>query len=55
MKRTIVVLKKVSLQTKYCAVIRNRKLDNNVRMINRKIKSIVGTQNGGWRLIKRQI
>ena len=49
MKRTIVVLKKVSLQTND----KKSKLDNNVRMINRKIKSIVGTQNGGWRLIKR--
>ena len=44
---------KASLQSEYSAEIGNSKLENNVRMVNRKIKSIVETQNGGWRLIKR--
>ena len=49
MKGTIIVLKMpISLQTEYSAVIKNRKLDKNVRMINKNIKSIV--ENTKWRL-----
>ena len=50
---TVLFCIKASLQSEYSAEIGNRKLENNVRMVNRKIKSIVETQNSGWRLIKR--